>query len=81
MWYCNACEEKFDKPDIKGKTKECPNCGSRDIYEICEYCDEDASVHCEDCGKPLCDDCEGREFGYGVYYCDDCRPVEDDGQR
>lgn len=77
MWYCNDCEEAFGKP-INGKTtKSCPSCNSTDIWEYCHNCDEEASEHCEDCGKPLCHDCKGREFNFGVYFCEDCRPVED----
>ena len=86
MWYCNGCGNGCEEPIRKGKTVICPDpdCESDDIFEICDDCmnlDNEVTTHCEDCGKPLCDDCKGREFGYGVYYCEECRPVEDDGQR
>jgi hypothetical protein len=83
MWFCPKCECEFEKPNKVEKWDYCPHCGSDECFEVCGDCTYDGEVveHCEDCGKPLCNDCKGEEFGVGLYYCSDCRPVEDDGQR
>lgn len=40
-----------------------------DCCELCEFCDEEATMTCAICGEPICDDCD---CGDSFPLCPDC---------